>query len=149
LSSGLDEVRGELEALGFVVERFGGNDVLIRAVPAAVGPQPGPVLLRILEELAAAAMDGGPSLREQAAASIACRAAVEAGQRLRAEAMARVVRARAAVADPLACPHGRPIIVQLGIEEIERRFGRRWRRNGVDLGVPWPSSPPGASCEKR
>lgn len=125
LSSGLDEVRGELEALGFVVERFGGNDVLIRAVPAAVGPQPGPVLLRILEELAAAAMDGGPSLREQAAASIACRAAVKAGQRLQPEAMERLVRSLAAVENPFACPHGRPIIVQLGIEEIERRFGRR------------------------
>lgn len=125
LASALVDHQEEVERLGFAVESFGGNDFLLRAVPAAVGARPGAVLARLLEELAAAVTHGGPTQWERAAASIACRAAVKAGQRLQPEAMQRLVRQLATVENPYACPHGRPIIVQLGLAEIERRFDRR------------------------
>ena len=125
LATALIDHRDEVEALGFAVESFGGNDFLLRAVPAAIGSRSGTALARIVEELAVIVGQGGPSPRERAAASIACRAAVKAGQRLQPETMERLVRKLATVENPFACPHGRPIIAQLGLAEIERRFGRR------------------------
>lgn len=125
LAAALIDHQEDVRALGFVVEQFGGNDFLLRAVPAAIGARPQDALAGMLEELAAAVAQGGPSRRERAAASLACRGAVKAGQRLQPEAMQRLVRDLAAVENPFACPHGRPIIVQIDLGEIERRFGRR------------------------
>lgn len=114
----------EIEAMGFRVESFGGNDFLMRAVPAAVASRPESLLAQILEELAVIVSEGGPSRNERAAAAIACRAAIKAGERLQPEAMRHLVRQLATVDNPYACPHGRPIIVQVGLSEIERRFSR-------------------------
>lgn len=124
LASSLVDHLDELATLGFHVEAFGGNDFLVRAVPVAVGRRPAAALVQIVEDLAAVVVEGGPSQRERAAASIACRGAIKAGERLSPEAMRNLLRRLATVENPYACPHGRPIIVQLSLTEIARRFGR-------------------------
>ena len=113
-----------IEAMGFGVEPFGGNDFLLRAVPPEVTGRPEPVLTQIVEELAHIVSEGGPSRKERAAAALACRAAIKAGERLHPEVMRHLIRELATVENPYACPHGRPIIVQIDLKEIERRFGR-------------------------
>jgi len=113
-----------IEAMGFGVEPFGGDDFLLRAVPPEVTGRPEPVLTQIVEELALIVSEGGPSRKERAAAALACRAAIKAGERLQPEVMRQLIRELATVENPYACPHGRPIIVQVDLKEIERRFGR-------------------------
>lgn len=124
MASALVDHLDQLASFGFHVEVFGGNDFLVRAVPVAVGRRPAAVLTQIVEELATVVVQAGPSQRERAAASIACKGAVKAGERLQPEAIQHLVRRLATVENPYACPHGRPIIVQLGLSEIARRFGR-------------------------
>ena len=55
----------------------------------------------------------------------ACKAAIKAGDRLHPREMAQLLADLAACRQPYACPHGRPTVIRLGVEELERRFGRR------------------------
>lgn len=59
------------------------------------------------------------------AALVACKGAVKAGERLAPETMHELLRRLADVHNPFACPHGRPIIVEINQAEMERRFLRR------------------------
>lgn len=117
------EGKEHLEAAGFYMEPFGGNDFLLRSVPATLRHDPAEVIIEILEE-SSASTDAATTLHERMAASFACRAAVKAGDPLRPEESKRLLGALADTENPFACPHGRPIIVQVKLEEIARRFGR-------------------------
>lgn len=132
----LVEIRGfdpeaveELGRFGFLVEAFGEDAVLLRGVPAGLGAERGRLLLAELLDLLATGeqADGGPGAgREKAVlASLACHAAVKAGERLTAPEAAALINQLAACREPFTCPHGRPTTVCLGHEELARRFGRR------------------------
>lgn len=124
LSAAVEEYSDTLESFGFVVESFGPREWLLRAVPASLRA-PGPSrLVALLEELVTLFTDGGPTLRERAAAMVACRGAIKAGDVLQPESMNHLVRQLANASNPFACPHGRPVILQFHRREIERRFGR-------------------------
>ena len=120
----LEEHAGELRRLGFEFEAFGGSDYLLRGVPAGLEGWGGRDLVQLVEELLALFDQTGPSRAERAAATMACRGAVKAGERLLPEEMRALLRELASTENPFACPHGRPVIVQLSLAEIERRFGR-------------------------
>lgn len=120
----LEEHKEELEALGFAVEAFGGSDYILRGVPADLGSRGSRALLQLIEELLSVFEQAGPTRAEKAAATMACRGAVKAGDRLHPEEMKALLRELAHTENPFACPHGRPVIVQLTLGEIERRFGR-------------------------
>jgi DNA mismatch repair protein MutL len=128
----LEANAGDLAAIGYEVEAFGGGAVRIRAVPAALpGRDPGQALEALLRDLLE--REGGEwrvgSLRERLAATLACHSAVRAGQPLAPEAMAAIVRDLAATAHPSLCPHGRPTIVRIPRGELTRWFGRSgWGR---------------------
>jgi DNA mismatch repair protein MutL len=114
-----------LRAVGFEGEPFGGRSVIIHAVP---NPHPRFDAKRCFEELIAdlarGRFGGWANRLERFAATYACRAAVKAGQPLAVNEM------RELLAQLMACElaphdvHGRPTIVQLPREELERRFGR-------------------------
>lgn len=125
LAAAVEERLEYLDRLGFALEPFGPREFLVRAVPATWKDPSPRRLTALLEELASVLSEGGPNLHERAAAALACRGAVKAGEAMAPEAMNRLVRALATVSNPFACPHGRPVIVQLHRREIERRFGRR------------------------
>ena len=124
LAAAVEELQGELEGLGFVVERFGPRDYALRAVPAALARGAGAQFEALLEELIGVMQEGGPTALERSAATIACRAAVKAGDPLTNDAAERLVRELADVENPFACPHGRPVIIEISERELERRFGR-------------------------
>jgi DNA mismatch repair protein MutL len=121
-----------LRELGYDVEPFGGGATRLRAVPALLGTaDPGPSLERVLRDLleregAEWAVSGA---RDRLAATLACHSAVRAGQPLRPESMAAIVRDLFATVHPTLCPHGRPTVVRVPREELSRWFGRTgWRR---------------------
>jgi len=114
------------ERLGFEIEGFGGSTLLVRAVPmphARFNPE---ACLR--ETLAALTGDRETSTHarhEKLAATVACKAAIKAGDVLSAGEMRALFIALRDTTLPAHDVHGRATIVQLTWEEIERRFGRR------------------------
>ncbi len=121
----VEEHRAHLNALGFQVEPFGGNDFIVRAVPATlVDTNVEQVLREIIEEL----LQWGPldraQARERLLATVACHAAIKAGQALTDREIADLIHALNASPTPAVCPHGDPIIVSMSRSELDRRFGR-------------------------
>jgi len=122
----LESHLAELRELGFDIERFSGNAFAIAAVP--------PELLRsdvetFLRKVIDASLEEKSShvsrVRERIAASLACQAAIKVHRPLTGEEMARVVADLLRSSNPFACPHGRPIIVDIRHLDIERHFHRK------------------------
>ncbi|HHT26952.1 MAG TPA: DNA mismatch repair endonuclease MutL [Firmicutes bacterium] len=115
-----------LAELGLVLEPFGTTTFLVRSIPLQMKNQPMAASLReLLVEITQAWEGAGPTRRERAAAMIACKAAVKAGQRLESSAQQALLRSLAGAQNPFACPHGRPVMIAIDQEELEKRFGRR------------------------
>ena len=115
-----------LQNAGFEVEDFGGASVLVRAVPANV---PVESVERLTEEIAAKLASGSrDTLSEKTdwvLHSIACRAAIKAGDKDPAQALLALARQILSGAVPPFCPHGRPVLIRLTQKELEKQFGRR------------------------
>lgn len=116
----------KLARAGFEIEPFGGGTILVKAVPAvAAGQSAARLLERLAEELEG--MGEATSLEEameRIFAVVACHRQVRAGDRLGPEelrALARDVEREGIT----SCPHGRPAVVRIGKEEIEKWFRRR------------------------
>ena len=114
----------DLAAYGLDVAPFGGQTYLVRRIPASLV---GGDVSAALAELLDAALHGGPgfSWEEQALITLACHSAVRAGQTLSPDEMRDLVRQLERCELPHTCPHGRPTIVHLSQERLEREFGRR------------------------
>lgn len=117
--------RDHFAHLGFEMEPFGGHALLVHAVPM---PHPRFDAERCLREtLAAMAGDRhavAAARHERLAATVACKAAVKAGDVLSAGEMRALYVALATTRLPAHDVHGRATIVRLGWDELDRRFGR-------------------------
>lgn len=121
---------------GWDIEPFGGDSILIRAIPQilverAAGDANGAekAFLRVLDEVSQP-VDGrnnGDSMpwSERLLATMACHAAVRAGDALTQESCEEIVRLLQECEHPQSCPHGRPTMLLLTGEALEREFGRR------------------------
>jgi len=116
------EIQYYLNKLGFVVKEFGGRTVVVEAVPAELRLGDEEQLLR---EIIDAYKEGEETdIRERVAKSYACRSAIKAGEPLTPEEMAALIDDLFATQNPYFCPHGRPIVVTIPIEELDKRFLR-------------------------
>ncbi len=116
------ELSSELEALGFELSELDGGAVLLRSVPAALGSRdPERSLVDYLDALDAEERLTGP---DRALATLACRAAVMAGDRLAPEEQRALLQDLEAASEPHSCPHGRPTVVHLTREALDRSFRR-------------------------
>jgi len=125
-AEGFERNRDVFERLGFEIEGFGGHTLLVRAVPM---PHPRFDPERCLREtLASITGDretGTHARHEKLAATVACKAAIKAGESLSPAEMRALYVALRDTTLPAHDVHGRATIVQLTWDEIERRFGRR------------------------
>ncbi|MCP4571249.1 MAG: DNA mismatch repair endonuclease MutL [bacterium] len=115
---------GQMTAMGFTIEPFGGQSILVQGIPASLKNwNDGRLLLDMLDDLA---WDDTPSQENQVdlLASYACHGAVRAGEPLTVPEMQNLVDQLFATDTPLSCPHGRPTLIQFSLEELEKRFGR-------------------------
>ncbi|MGQ9575430.1 MAG: DNA mismatch repair endonuclease MutL [Thermoguttaceae bacterium] len=115
-----------LAQLGIRIDPFGGDTLLIQSYPAMLANFPPQVVLRgVLEPLLAAGKaPDRRDLLDSLLHTIACKAAVKAGDRLTPEEVATLVEQRHLIADPHHCPHGRPAAVILTREDLDRQFKR-------------------------
>ncbi|HEX9818248.1 MAG TPA: DNA mismatch repair endonuclease MutL [Methylomirabilota bacterium] len=121
----LERWRAPLERLGFAFEGFGGDAVVLRAVPTLLeGDEPRRLVEAAVEELADSKA-GEPAL-DRALAFVACRAAVKANTPLAPEEMDRLVGDLEATETPYFCPHGRPIMSRVSMQDIRRELKRTW-----------------------
>lgn len=115
-----------LNAAGFDLEPFGDGAILVRGLPAGIDdPDPERLIREVLSDLRS--QRPGPAMAEEqrVAASIACHAAIKVHAPLTFEKMAWLIGELFRCETPTSCPHGRPIVLRLGREEIERGFHRR------------------------
>ena len=123
----LAEWHGDLAALGFALEDFGGRTVLLRAVPSLLkGEEPRRLIEGLLDEVGAPAAGTASPIVDRALAFVACRAAVKAHAPLQREEMTRLLADLSATETPYFCPHGRPIVSRLSLKEIKRELRRTW-----------------------
>jgi DNA mismatch repair protein MutL len=125
---GMSLVEENLEALlalGFDVAPFGGNTVLLRAIPAMLV---GDNLQAIFDEMVADLQVGAEPLAGEIEARIVRRvckwAAIKAGQNLSRQEMDELIRQLETCASPGTCPHGRPTMIHLSADQLAKEFGR-------------------------
>lgn len=117
--------RPVFQKLGFTLEPFGGTSILVRGYPQGLKNWADGHLLRQIFDDIIADRAPGNSLNEKLIASYACRSAIKAGQRLSVDEMKLLADQLFAVDNPYSCPHGRPTIYRLSLDEIGRWFHRR------------------------
>ena len=121
----VDAHRELLRRVGYEVEPFSGRAVVVHTAP---NPHPrfdaARCLGELVADLAGGRFGGWANRLERFAATYACRAAIKAGQRLDPDEMRELVVRLLAATLPAHDVHGRPTIVQLPKDELERRFGR-------------------------
>lgn len=120
------ESRDELATLGIEVEPFGGDTVLVVAYPAMLEKiSPGEILRQVVEQLVA---ENRPPERrdliDELLHSMACKAAVKAGDSLSLDEVISLLLQRHLCQDAHHCPHGRPTALVFTKEELDRRFKR-------------------------
>ena len=117
----------ELAELGLVVEPFGAGAVVVREVPALLGPVDAAGLVRDLADDFAECAEA-LTLKERlgdVCGTMACHGSVRAGRRLNAAEMNALLREMEATPHSGQCNHGRPTYVELKLVDIEKLFGRR------------------------
>jgi DNA mismatch repair protein MutL len=121
----LERWRRPLEALGFAFDGFGGQAIILRAVPSLLkGDEPRRLIEAAVDDLGGPKA-GAPAI-DRALAFVACRAAVKANTPLAREEMERLVADLATTETPYFCPHGRPIVSRVSVADIRRELKRNW-----------------------
>ena len=113
-----------LEKMGFKMSEFGDNTVLIEAIPSEMAWGNEKEIIKEMLDHYLQTQKEHSSFQEALAASFACKAAVKAGDDLNTDEMRELVNRLFGTKHPYYCPHGRPIIVQLSMDELDRRFER-------------------------
>ena len=114
-----------LENAGLEIADFGGNTVVLRAVPADVEPQNAESLLvEIANKLLKGGHDALNEHTEWVLHSISCRAAIKAGDKSSPQELLALAEKILSGEVPLFCPHGRPCVLKLTRKELEKQFGR-------------------------
>lgn len=125
---GVLKIHGDIfKKLGFDLDEFGGNTILIRAIPSLlptrIAAQTVTDLLDKLPEEPHTDVQI-PEAIDNALITLACKSAVKAGDTLDTKEMINLIKELSEAKLPFNCPHSRPIIVEMGRDELERRFHR-------------------------
>jgi DNA mismatch repair protein MutL len=122
----LEAIQEEFESIGIEVMQLSGRTIAIKTAPAGLSPSD--VVALVKEALATIEHQRRgftlDHMREQIAAQLACKAAIKVNMPLTAEKMQWLIDELMKTQNPMTCPHGRPIIMRLGLRDIERGFKR-------------------------
>ena len=121
----LTELLPEFDMLGFDIKPFGRHTVIVEGVPpdAHTGSE-GKIVEEMLALYAEYRQDDPTHVRDNLAKSYSCKSAIKAGDSLNEAEMRSLIDQLFATSMPYVCPHGRPVVLRISIEELDRRFGR-------------------------
>ncbi len=115
-----------LQSLGFQIEPFGRDMFRLRAIPAILSSaDPNMALRSVVDELDEDERPLANEVEARIAARVCKRAAVKSGQVLSLEEQRSLIRELEACQAPRTCPHGRPTMIHISVDSLERQFGRR------------------------
>ncbi len=118
-----------LGKLGFEVAPFGPNTFQVRAMPALFGGRdPAAALRALVEDFEEDEAPLAQALEARVAARVCKRLAIKGGQPLPPAEQEALLRSLEACESPRTCPHGRPTMIHLSVDMLERQFGRRGAR---------------------
>jgi DNA mismatch repair protein MutL len=122
----LKELHPYLLKLGFEIKFFGQNTIIVEAVPQDIHPgNEEEILLEILDEYLINRTEKKiVEIKDNMAKSFSCRSAIKTGDKLSELEMRVLIDQLFATSMPYVCPHGRPIVVKISLDEFDRRFGR-------------------------
>ena len=120
------EAEALLQKVGFSIREFGPRSVIVDAIPVELGNwADGEILRQIIGDFQEdVVVEATHKPRDSLAASMACHSSIRAGERLSQEEMMTLTSRLLATKEPFVCPHGRPIMIKIALEEIDRLFGR-------------------------
>jgi DNA mismatch repair protein MutL len=124
----LEEAQEYLTTLGFDIRPFGGNTYHVQATPPYFRPTDTPdLIVELAQARAENRSDNSVEAKlEDLAARVACKVkSVKAGQTLTPEAMKALVTSLLTCQSPFVCPHGRPTLVRLPVQQLAAQFDRR------------------------
>ena len=120
----LAEYRDYFSELGFEIEPFGGKEYAISAVPANLyGLAEKDLFLELLDDLEYVSGKNSEMILDKIA-SMSCKAAVKGNQRLSTAEARELIEELLTLENPYNCPHGRPTIISMTKQEIEKKFKR-------------------------
>ncbi|MBK9215501.1 MAG: DNA mismatch repair endonuclease MutL [Chloracidobacterium sp.] len=119
-------IEDDLAGLGFGLMRLSGRTVAIKSIPTDLPASEARNLFAEILDTIEAEKKGAPksTLRDDIAASLACKAAVKINMKLTPEKMSWLIDRLLLSTSPTTCPHGRPVILRLSMKDIERGFHR-------------------------
>jgi DNA mismatch repair protein MutL len=118
-----------LQHFGFDVEEFGGSSFQVRAIPTLfAGADPAAALRALVEDFEEDEAPLQNEIEAKLAGRVCKRLAVKAGQTLSSEEQRALLNDLEACESPRTCPHGRPTMIHLSVDMLERQFGRRGAR---------------------
>ncbi len=119
-------IEDDLEALGFGVMKLSGRTIAIKSIPTDLPASEARNLLAEILDTIEVEKRGSPksTLRDDIAASLACKAAIKINMKLTPEKMHWLIDRLLVTSSPTTCPHGRPVILRLSMKDIERGFHR-------------------------
>jgi DNA mismatch repair protein MutL len=119
-------VQGELEVMGIETMQLSGRTIAIKTAPSGLSSRD--VLALVREVIAVVERERRSftldHIRDEIAASLACKAAIKINMPLTNEKMQWLIDELMKTKNPMTCPHGRPIIMRMGLRDIERGFKR-------------------------
>ena len=114
-----------LEELGFEIEEFGENTLLLRQIPMDLSPEAAAEAIETLaDDLLNGRRESKDTVRDTLLHTVACKAAIKAGWKNDEKELLAVAQAVMAREDLKYCPHGRPICVSLSKKQLEKQFKR-------------------------
>ncbi len=117
--------RSWLEELGFEIQEFGDNTVLLRQLPMDLSPEDGAQALEAMAaDLAAGRRESRDTVRDEVLHTVACKAAIKAGWITSETELLALVKTVMADENLKHCPHGRPICITLSKKQLEKQFKR-------------------------
>lgn len=121
----LEEYHDILAAVGFHVESFGKNLFRILSVPAILADQdPAQVLYRLLQDVEVGHAPGAQVIEDKIIKRVCKAASIKAGQVLSHAEMQSLIQQLERCENPRTCPHGRPTLIHLTTNQLEKEFGR-------------------------
>ncbi len=121
----LEKYEEQIRAFGYGIESFGGKEYAVNAVPAEFGEiDTKQMLLGLLDDFTGLNGYSAPEQILEKVASMSCKAAVKGSQHFSSAEMEELLGRLLELDNPYHCPHGRPTIISMSRNEIEKKFRR-------------------------